>query len=108
MSEVGPLSGIKGFNPQDITGLKDEATTPEPKLANVKNSGQTSKTPKGTYVKGVNTAGTVRVNNLANLEALLNIMANGIEVLGICWGGPSTTRRSWPWAAAKIRRRWDE
>ncbi|HEY9713894.1 MAG TPA: hypothetical protein V6C72_10515, partial [Chroococcales cyanobacterium] len=39
-----------------------------------------------TYVTGVNTAGTVRVNNLANLEALLNIMANGIEILGLFCG----------------------
>jgi hypothetical protein len=37
----------------------------------------------------LNTAGTVRVNNLANLEALLNIMSNGFEVLGIAWGGPT-------------------
>jgi hypothetical protein len=42
-----------------------------------------------TYVTGVNTAGTVRVNNLANLEALLNIIANGLEILGIAWGGPT-------------------
>jgi hypothetical protein len=42
-----------------------------------------------TYVTGINTAGTVRVNNLANLEALLNIIANGMEILGIAWGGPT-------------------
>ena len=42
-----------------------------------------------TAVTGVNTAGTVRVNNLANLEALLNIIANGMEILGIAWGGPT-------------------
>ena len=42
-----------------------------------------------TYVTGVNTAGTVRVNNLANLEALLNIVANGLEILAIAWGGPT-------------------
>jgi hypothetical protein len=42
-----------------------------------------------TVVEGVNTAGTVRVNNLANLEALLNIIANGMEILGIAWGGPT-------------------
>jgi hypothetical protein len=42
-----------------------------------------------TYVTGLNTAGTVRVNNLANLEALLNIIANGMEILGIAWGGPT-------------------
>ncbi len=42
-----------------------------------------------TVVMGVSTAGTVRVNNLANLEALLNIIANGMEILGIAWGGPT-------------------
>ena len=36
---------------------------------------------------GVNTAGTVRVNNLANLEALLNIFANLVELLGLAVGG---------------------
>jgi hypothetical protein len=41
-----------------------------------------------TYITGLNTSGTVRVNNLANLEALLNIIANGFEILGIAWGGP--------------------
>ena len=48
--------------------------------------------PQGTdatVIQGVNTAGTVRVNNLANLEALLNIIANGMEILGIAWGGPT-------------------
>ncbi len=34
----------------------------------------------GTLVQGVNTAGTVRVNNLANLETLLNIIANLAEI----------------------------
>lgn len=33
-----------------------------------------------TVISGVNTAGTVRVNNLANLEALLNIVANLCEI----------------------------
>lgn len=48
--------------------------------------------PKGadtTIITGINTAGKVRVNNLANIEALLNIIANGLEILGIAWGGPS-------------------
>lgn len=31
----------------------------------------------------------VAVNNLANIEALLNIMANGCEILGIASGAPS-------------------
>ncbi len=42
-----------------------------------------------TFITGVNTAGSVRVNNLANLEGLLNIIANGMEILGIAWGGPT-------------------
>jgi len=39
-----------------------------------------------TLVTGVNTCGTVRVNNLANVEALLNIIANGIEIIGLLYG----------------------
>lgn len=39
-------------------------------------------------VPGVNTAGTVRTNTLANIEALLNFIANGLQILGIAWGGP--------------------
>ncbi|HEY9786290.1 MAG TPA: hypothetical protein V6D17_12865 [Candidatus Obscuribacterales bacterium] len=42
-----------------------------------------------TFITGINTAGTVRVNNLSNIEALLNIIANGLEILGIAWGGPT-------------------
>jgi hypothetical protein len=40
-----------------------------------------------TYVTGVNTAGTVRVNNLANLEAMLNILANISEICLLLAGG---------------------
>jgi Ca-activated chloride channel homolog len=40
-----------------------------------------------TVIQGVNTAGTVRVNNMANLEAMLNILANFLEILGIACGG---------------------
>ncbi len=39
-----------------------------------------------TSIMGVNTAGTVRVNNLANLEALLNIISNMIELAGMMFG----------------------
>jgi hypothetical protein len=39
-----------------------------------------------TFVTGINTAGTVRVNNLANLEAMINLFANGFEILGIALG----------------------
>lgn len=40
-----------------------------------------------TVIQGINCAGTVRVNNLANLEALLNIVANGMELIGLLVGG---------------------
>ncbi len=40
-------------------------------------------------VAGVNTAAAFRVNSLSNLEALLNIVANGMQILGIAWGGPT-------------------
>lgn len=42
-----------------------------------------------TVIPGINTSGTVRVQNLANLEALTNIIANGMIILGIAWGGPT-------------------
>lgn len=37
-------------------------------------------------VNGVNTAGTVKVNNLADLEWLTNLVVNAIEILGVGWG----------------------
>ena len=60
-----------------------------PKLQGASNATIGPQGNEATYVMGVNTAGTVRVNNLANLEALLNIIANGMEILGIAWGGPT-------------------
>lgn len=39
-----------------------------------------------TVIYGINTAGTVRVNNLANLEALLNIAANCGELIAVLLG----------------------
>lgn len=41
-------------------------------------------------IMGVNTAGTTRVNNLANLEALLNIIANLVEMGCLVIGGAIT------------------
>jgi hypothetical protein len=39
-----------------------------------------------TLFQGINSAGTVRVNNLANMEALLNVVANILEVGGVGFG----------------------
>ena len=78
---ASPDTGTQTMNPTN------QATAPMLQMATNGTVG-----PQGqdaTYVTGVNTAGTVRVNNLANLEALLNIIANGMEILGIAWGGPT-------------------
>ena len=63
--------------------------TAAPNLQGATNGTIAPQGPDATVITGVNTAGTVRVNNLANLEALLNIIANGMEILGIAWGGPT-------------------
>lgn len=60
-----------------------------PRLQGATNGTVAAQGAEATVVQGVNTAGTVRVNNLANMEALLNIIANGMEILGIAWGGPT-------------------
>jgi hypothetical protein len=55
----------------------------------IKNAEQRSIGAEGAdpmLLQGVNTAGTVRVNMLANLEALLNICSNGAQLTGIIWG----------------------
>ncbi len=57
-----------------------------PSLAGATNGTIGPQGADATCVEGVNTAGTVRVNNLANLEALLNILANVGEVVGIFAG----------------------
>lgn len=59
-------------NAPNLTGATNGTIGPQPADA--------------TLIAGVNTAGTVRVNNLANLEALLNICANGSELLGVLCG----------------------
>jgi len=74
-----------------ITGSQTESITGSnsPMLQGATNGTIGPQQGDATVVQGVNTAGTVRVNNLANLEALLNIIANGMEILGIAWGGPT-------------------
>jgi hypothetical protein len=87
-------SGDAGMMSSDAQGNTGTQTRHEQDSGSVMLQGATNGTigPQGsdaTYITGVNTAGTVRVNNLANLEALLNIVANGMEILGIAWGGPT-------------------
>jgi len=70
---------------QTLQGTQGNA----PRLQGATNGTIAPQGQDATVIQGVNTAGTVRVNNLANLEALLNIIANGMEILGIAWGGPT-------------------
>ena len=84
---TGQVGGFNGVN----TGAQALATgqAAAPALQGATNGTIGPQGSDATYVTGLNTAGTVRVNNLANLEALLNIIANGMEILGIAWGGPT-------------------
>ncbi len=95
----------EGYMSQSSTQARSDAfqSTAAPELAGATNgtNGTTNSETKSlmiaqgamgisgsdaTFVTGVNTAGTVRVNNLANLEALLNIIANLFELTGVVLG----------------------
>jgi hypothetical protein len=78
-----------GQSPNTATQTTQGGLAVAPSLSGATNGTIGPQGADATYVTGVNTAGTVRVNNLANLEALLNIIANGLEILGIAWGGPT-------------------
>ena len=79
-------SGVQG---NTGTQTRQELDSQAPTLQGATNGTIGPQGGDATSIMGVNTAGTVRVNNLANLEALLNIIANGMEILGIAWGGPT-------------------
>jgi hypothetical protein len=89
--EQGMRSSVDGGSFQGNTGsqTRQEMDSNAPTLQGATNGTIGPQGGDATYITGVNTAGTVRVNNLANLEALLNIIANGMEILGIAWGGPT-------------------
>ena len=89
--ETGMMSSVDGGSTQGNTGsqTRQEQDSSAPTLQGATNGTIGPQGSDATYITGVNTAGTVRVNNLANLEALLNIIANGMEILGIAWGGPT-------------------
>ncbi len=89
---TGGATGNLGYgksSPNTQTQTQQGGLATAPSLSGATNGTIGPQGQDATYVTGVNTAGTVRVNNLANLEALLNIIANGLEILGIAWGGPT-------------------
>lgn len=65
--------------PEVANALTEEALQ-APVLQGATNGSVGPQGTDATVISGVNTAGTVRVNNLANLEALLNIIANLSEI----------------------------
>jgi hypothetical protein len=84
------IEGRQNDNINTFSQTKQDAGQQEaPELQGATNGTIGPQGTDATVISGVNTAGTVRVNNLANLEALLNIIANGMEILGIAWGGPT-------------------
>ena len=85
----GQLGYGGALSPNTATQTMQGGLATAPSLSGATNGTIGPQGTDATYVTGVNTAGTVRVNNLANLEALLNIIANGLEILGIAWGGPT-------------------
>ena len=89
---VGTLGGGQNLGATGYTGSQSTNSVAQMQAPALQGASNATIGPQGTeatFVTGVNTAGTVRVNNLANLEALLNIIANGMEILGIAWGGPT-------------------
>ena len=86
-ADQGNQNNTSNFTTQSQTTMGGAQAAPE--LQGATNGTVGPQGDDATVIMGVNTAGTVRVNNLANLEALLNIIANGMEILGIAWGGPT-------------------
>ncbi|MBY0359218.1 MAG: hypothetical protein K2W82_14545 [Candidatus Obscuribacterales bacterium] len=86
---TGQYSNDSGYRTGSQSDLNMGGSAMAPALQGATNGTIGPQGGDATLIKGVNTAGTVRVNNLANLEALLNIIANGMEILGIAWGGPT-------------------
>lgn len=75
----------KIVTPVSCAVILDEQSVPQ--LQGATNGTIGAQGGDATVIMGVNTAGTVRVNNLANLEALLNIIANLTQLGGMFLGG---------------------
>lgn len=73
-------------SPVSCVAVMDQTATGEAPILQGATNGTIGPQGKEAYIMGVNTAGTVRVNNLANLEALLNIICNMIELAGMTVG----------------------
>jgi hypothetical protein len=79
-SEETPNTADSGFQADDATQSDATIRLNAPFLKGATNGTIGPQGMDATYITGINTAGTVRVNNLANLEALLNIVSNLSEI----------------------------
>ncbi len=87
-SDIPPISGASGNGPIAPAqgAFQGQDYSSGPILQGATNGTIGPEGAGAVVVNGVNTAGTVRVNNLANAEATANIIANAIEILGLGWG----------------------
>lgn len=85
-------AGIVSLNSSILFKVKETASSYAPVLQGATNATIAPQDMDGTVVYGVNTAGTVRVNNLANLEALLDLIANCTEAIMVITGTVSLIR----------------
>lgn len=87
------LQGTAGEDPSSDQGASysqrkyEEYSNYSPDIQGATNGTISPRSEDATFIAGVNTAGTVRVNNIANLEAMLNIIATGFELFGLIVGG---------------------
>ncbi|MBI2809281.1 MAG: hypothetical protein HYX67_00405 [Candidatus Melainabacteria bacterium] len=73
----------------DAFAVSDAAPAAEPQIFSLQGATNGTVGPQGldaTFVTGVNTAGTVRVNSFSNLEATVNLIALGLQGLAIVYG----------------------
>lgn len=75
--------------PPSLQGATMGTIGPEPAPPCLQGATMGTIGPQGqdaTVITGVNTAGMVRVNMLAMIESVLNIVANGVEIITVLWG----------------------
>ncbi len=89
--KANATSQMIAFNSDKNTGSQTQQynSGQAPQLQGATNGTVGPQGQDATVIYGVNSAGTVRVNNMANIEAVLNIFANALEILGLCWGVPN-------------------
>lgn len=77
--------GLAQYAANDSTGIQysnhSQTESPANSLGEIKSSGASREQP----IVDVNTSGSVRVNMLANLDALIGLAGNGAQIVAYCW-----------------------